>query len=221
MKHNAVSQWMSGVPDVGLYWPIYLLEVNSSIQYSLLVRQTLQSRLGLMMLDWNILLLLAWMYFWHISFVSTWRPWWTCIRASPKDGLVTSCFAGTFWSFGKHWRIALHLYSQLAVCSQCTGAAWHLETDLHQHAEDIPKGWQGDSVQVASPSGQLTPSALQASRLELVDLPPRTSCSCDVILCRLDFSFRRLTGTGLNLNLSKLVVVWDWYGTNGRCLVYF
>ena len=37
-----------------------------------------------MMLDWNILLLLAWMYFWHISFVSTWRPWWICIRASPK-----------------------------------------------------------------------------------------------------------------------------------------
>ena len=71
-------------PEVGLYWPIYLLEVNSSIQYSSLVRQTLQSRLCLMMLDCNILLLLAWKYFWHISFVSTWRPWWTCIRAGPK-----------------------------------------------------------------------------------------------------------------------------------------
>ena len=71
-------------PEVGLYWPIYFFEVNSSIQYSLLVRQTLRSRLCLMMLDWNILLLLAWMYFWHISFVSTWRRWWTCIRASPK-----------------------------------------------------------------------------------------------------------------------------------------
>ena len=72
-------------PDhVGLYWPIYLLEVNSSIQYSSLIRQTLQLRLCLMMLDWNILLLLAWMYLWHISFMSAWRPWWTCIRASPK-----------------------------------------------------------------------------------------------------------------------------------------
>ena len=71
-------------PEVGLYWPIYLLEVNSLILYSSLVRQTLQSRLCLMMLDWNILLLLAWMHFWHISFVSTWRPWWTCIRASPN-----------------------------------------------------------------------------------------------------------------------------------------
>ena len=126
-----------------------------------------------------------------------------------------------FWSFGKHWRIALHLHSQLAVCSQCTGAAWHLETDLHQHAEDIRKGWQGDSVQVTSPSGQPTPSALQASWLELVGLPPRTSCSCNAISRRLDFSFKRLTGTRLNLNLSKLVVVWDWYGTNEHCLAYF
>ena len=32
-----------------------------------------------MMLDWSILLLLAWMYFWHIFFVG---DWWTCIRAS-------------------------------------------------------------------------------------------------------------------------------------------
>ena len=41
------------------------------------------------------------------------------------------------------------------------------------------------------------------------------------ICCRLDFSFRRLTGTRLNLNVSKLVVVWDYYGTNERCLAYF
>ena len=33
-------------PEVGLYWPIYLSEVNSSIQYSWLVRHTLQSRLS-------------------------------------------------------------------------------------------------------------------------------------------------------------------------------
>ena len=175
------------------------------------------------MLDWNILLLLAWMYFWHILL----RVYMEIMvdmhqsHAVPKDGLVISYFADTFWSFGKHWRIALHLHSQMAVCSQCTGAACHLKTDLHQHAEDSPKGWQGDSVQVASPSGQPTPSALQASRLELVDLPPRTSCSCDAISCRVDFSFRRLTGTRLNLNLSKLVVVRDWYGTNERCLAYF
>ena len=64
-------------------------------------------------------------------------------------------------------------------------------------------------MQVAFPSGQPTPSALQASRLELVDLPSRSSCSCDAISCRLDFSFRRLTGTRLNLTLSKLVVQFE------------
>ena len=53
----------------------------------------------------------------------------------------------------------------------------------------------------------LLPVGNPASWLDLVGLPPRTSCSCDAISCRLDFNFRRLTGTRLNLNLSKLVVV--------------
>ena len=149
-------------PDVRLYWPIYLLEVNSSSTVRWSGRPFSRDS--------------VW-WCWTGTFSSCWSGCISGISPSclhgdhgghasepvPKDGLVTSCFAGTFWSFGKHWRIALHVHSQLTVCSQCTGAAWHLETDLHQHAEDIPKGWQGDSVQVASRSQWATHSFSSAS----------------------------------------------------------
>ena len=144
MKHNVVSQWMSSVLMLDCILTNLSLRGKfiNTVQFAGQAAETLQSRLCLMMLDWNILLLLAWMYFWHISFVSTWRNGGHASGPVPKDGLVTSCFTGMFWSFGKQWRITLH--SQLAVCSRCTGATWHLQTDLHQHAEDIPKGRQGD-----------------------------------------------------------------------------
>ena len=196
-------------PAVGLYWPIYLLEVNSSIQY----RQTLQSRLCLMILDWNTLLLLPWMYVWHISFMSTWRPWWTCIRASPKRWSCDVLLC----------RYVLILRKALKDCSASALPAGSVQP---MHRSCLAFGNWSSSACWRCP-GKLTEVTLcrlllpvgnpllqlcNASQPELVDLP-RTSCSCDAISCRLDFSFRRLTGTRLNLQLSKLVEVWDWYGT--------
>ena len=114
-------------PEVGLYWPIYLLEVNSSVQYSSPVRQvpsveTLSDDAGLEPSSscWP-------------GCISGISP--LCLHgdhgghasgASPKRRVLWNPASQVrIWSFGKPWRIALHLHSQLAVCSQCTGSCWH------------------------------------------------------------------------------------------------
>ena len=166
--------------DVGLYWPVYLLRVNSSIQYSLLVRQTLQSRL--MMLD--SLLLLAWMYFWHISFVSTWRL--VDIHQSQSQKMVLWHPASQV-----HFDPLENTEGSLCICTpnwQCAANAQELldtwKLIFISMLKTSQKADRGTLCRSLLPVGN--PSALQALRLELVDLPPRTSCSCDAISCRLD-----------------------------------
>ena len=142
-------------PDhVGLYWPIYLLEVIH--QYSTV-------RWSGRPFSWDS----VW-WCWTGTSSSCWPGCISGISPSclhgdhgghasepvPKDGLVTSCWCRYVLILQKALKDRSASVLPTGSVQPMHRSYLTLETDLHQHAEDIPKGWEGDSVQVASPSGQ-------------------------------------------------------------------